>query len=146
MNCELCGLSDERFYKTEIDGAILNVCQKCSKFGRVIEEVSNQENSAGRTQLERPTEKELRIDFPEVIKEGLKSKNLTLEQLSNQINASKYELKKVLDGKIMPSEELALKLEKVLKISLFETVPKLFKKSVQDKSLSIGDVVEIKKK
>ncbi len=147
MNCELCGLSDEKFYKTEIDGAILEVCQKCSKYGKVLSEVGSQSSRTIGNQIDTmPTEKELRVDFSQIIKEALNSKNITLEQLSSQTSTSKYELKKVLDGKIIPSEELTFKLEKALKISLLEVSPKLFRKITKNKGLSIGDVVEIKKK
>jgi len=39
MGCEMCGYKGQ-LYKVRVEGTNMDVCQKCSKYGQVIEDVS----------------------------------------------------------------------------------------------------------
>ena len=39
MDCEMCGKSVPRLSKVRIDGAVLNVCDSCAKFGTPAESI-----------------------------------------------------------------------------------------------------------
>ena len=45
MLCDMCG-SEKKLYKVNVEGAELNLCNGCSKFGKVISDVKqeNEEN------------------------------------------------------------------------------------------------------
>lgn len=150
MNCELCGLSDSRFYKADIEGAVLTVCQTCAKYGKIMGEVNEEKAKESKSQrsatLSLYSEKELRENYKEIINAAIAGAGIDLEQLASEIKESPYDLKKIVAGKMIPQEAIALKLEGALKISLFEEINVPFRDKSKKMELSFGDVVDIKKK
>jgi len=42
MQCEMCGKDVEEFYRTRIEGTILNVCKSCAAHGEVLKETTRE--------------------------------------------------------------------------------------------------------
>jgi putative transcription factor len=115
--CELCGKEVEKLYKVEIEGAIMFVCKTCAEAGNIIEEEKQEEV----IMPSKPEEEErIRVDYAKVISDALANSSISIEDLSRRIGISKDELQKIVNGKIIPEDRIARKLEKILKISLYE--------------------------
>jgi putative transcription factor len=150
MNCELCGLSDTTFYKTQLDGAVMFLCHVCAKYGKVIEEI---DESTDKSRIKKNknlniyAEKEIKIDYSKILSDALSEKSISIEQLASEIKESPYELKKIVSGKLLPQDSIALKLEKALGVSLYDEVNNSFSSSKEEEDeFPLGDVADIKKK
>ncbi len=143
MNCEICGAFEDNLLKTEVEGAVMNLCKSCSKYGRVIEAPVN---NVKRIESRGESERELRYDYLNEIKRGLQENGISIEEAAEKINCSPKELKKVVNGEILPDIKIAERLERLFHISLYEinlVSDSTFKKDTAE--LSFGDVVDIKR-
>ncbi len=143
MNCEICGAFEETLFKTDIEGAVMNLCKNCSKYGKVIGS-SVQVNN--KVQRKAESESELKYDYLNEIKNALKEKGLSIEEVAERIKCSPKDMKKIVNGEILPDKNITTKLEKLLNISLYEVELVSDSASKRDTdNLSFGDVVYIKK-
>ncbi len=143
MNCEICGAFEENLFRTEVEGAVMNLCKNCSKYGKVIS-VSVQVDSKIPRKIEK--ENQLKYDYLNEINNALKERGLSIQEVAERIKCSPKDLKKIINGEILPDENITAKLEKILNISLYEIdffSDSAFKKETDN--LSFGDVVNIKK-
>ena len=114
MECELCG-RDSQLIKAEIEGTLLSVCPACSRLGRIAEikiEMNEKQNipvSIG--------ESTINPDFARLVKNSRVGLGLSIEQLGKRINETAAVLERVERG-MRPTDELAKKLEKALKIKM----------------------------
>ena len=146
-----------------IEGARLTVCVECAKHGKIVhhEEIAlpaptlkklqaavplvQKKPSVGSVQLTQ----ELTPDYPNKIKVAREKLALTHEELGKKINEKASVLRNLEVGKMEPNNQLASKLEHMLKIKLLvpvseEKVPQFSKSASQE--LTLGDVIEIDKK
>ncbi len=143
MNCEICGAFEENLFKTEVEGAVMNLCKNCSKYGKVVEfsvQVNNQ------VQREVESESRLKYDYLNEIKHALKERGFSVEEVAEMTGFSPKDIKKVVNGEMPPDKNITAKLEKLLNISLYEVdfvSDSAFKKGTD--KLSFGDVVHITK-
>lgn len=152
MNCEICG-SDEKLFKTLIEGTELNVCKKCSKFGKIISEVRIETKEKKPAKIERETapEKEvLQIIVPDYglrIKKAREALGLKQEDFAKKINEKISLIHNIESNRFEPSISLARKLEKFLKITLVEQYEDTHDKVSKAKSdlFTIGDFIKVKK-
>ncbi len=143
MNCEICGAFEENLLKTEVEGAVMNLCKNCSKYGRVI---GTDVQSSKQVQRTVESERQLKYDYLNEIKHSLQESGLSIEEVAEKINCSPKDLKKVVNGEILPDEKITVWLERLLNISLYEmnfVSDSTFKKDTEQ--LSFGDVVDIKR-
>ena len=63
MNCEICGAFEENLLRTDVEGAILNLCRDCSKYGRVVETTAVSSGS----NLNERDEPQLKSNYAEII-------------------------------------------------------------------------------
>ncbi|MCL4362216.1 MAG: multiprotein-bridging factor 1 family protein [Candidatus Parvarchaeota archaeon] len=143
MNCEICGAFEENLLRTEVEGAVMNLCKNCSKYGRVIGTAVQTSKPVQRTV---ESERQLKYDYINEIKHALQESGLSIEDAAEKINCSPKDLKKVVNGEILPDEKITIRLERLLKISLYEmnfVSDSTFKKDTEQ--LSFGDVVDIKR-
>ena len=143
MNCEICGAFEENLFRTEVEGAVMNLCKNCSKYGKVIS-VSVKADSKIPRKIEK--ENQLKYDYLNEINNALKERGLSIQEVAERIKCSPKDLKKIINGEILPDENITAKLEKILNISLYEIdffSDSAFKKETDN--LSFGDVVNIKK-
>lgn len=164
MRCEVCG----RKIHTEpiraiIEGAKLTVCVECSKHGKVIlhEEADLPKKVPAKPQApisvvtKRPIVAKVEItqevteDYANKIKAAREKLALSHEELGKKINEKASVLRNLEAGKMTPNNQLASKLEHMLKIKLLvpvseEKVTTLPKAASQ--GLTLGDLIEMDKK
>ncbi|NHJ40978.1 MAG: TIGR00270 family protein [Asgard group archaeon] len=86
-------------------------------------------------------------DYGEVIKETRKSKGWSLEEFAQLINEKASLLQKIEKGEFNPTENLIVKIERKLDISLREeAAAPYYSGPSSKKETTLGDVVKLKKK
>lgn len=158
MQCEICGSeTTDKPVKVTLEGATLNVCGKCSHYGKPTDKwspVSRKMSPTGksfsprkpsRTKFDR-TEDEINQDYAEIIKNARESQHLTIEQLASKIKEKVMLLRKIERDELVPEDNLRKKLESELHIKLTE------KYSSEDqrgsnfvRGTTLGDVAIIRK-
>jgi len=164
LRCEVCGHKIHTEPVTAvIEGARLTVCIECSKHGKVVYE----EPAAPRQSIttakkpqtpismvqRKPTignvqiTQEVTEDYANTIRAAREKLVLTHEELGKRINEKASVLRNLEAGKMAPNNQLASKLEHMLKIKLL--VPISEEKTPLPRSasqeLTLGDVIEIDK-
>ncbi|MCX8161454.1 MAG: multiprotein bridging factor aMBF1, partial [Candidatus Bathyarchaeota archaeon] len=154
--CELCGRMVSRAMKIEVEGATVEVCGECASKAkaRVIREIKRDSATVKpklRTNLERDDismeleSKILRQDYGRIIREARERCGLRIEDLARIIGEKSSVIQRIEAGKLKPDLELASKLEKILKISLFEATSSYTFK-VADSSefvLTVADILAV---
>jgi len=150
MNCEMCGSETDKLIKIKVDGAILNVCPNCAKFGTPVEEkkfnkisenitVKFPEKKINVVTYKKPFKKvipkkvknnnrnnndienlEVVEDYASIIRNKREQLSLTQEDLAKKIFQRKNVLSNIERGELMPDIETAKKLEKALNVKLLE--------------------------
>jgi putative transcription factor len=148
MECEICGKETKKIFLTEIEGVVVRACEECSKGGKILNIIS--ENNKPKIERQMPNyqdeEYELIEDYGKVIEEARKKIGISLEELAKRIGEKESLVRKIEREEIRPSDKIIDKLEKFLKIRLREKIdykPKENKKQLEEK-LRIADVIKIK--
>jgi putative transcription factor len=165
LRCEVCGhkIHDEPITAI-IEGARLTVCVECSKHGKIVhqEEVALPQKSLKKTQApvamvqRKPVVAKVEItqepaeDYASKIKAAREKLMLTHEELGKKINEKASVLRNLEAGKMSPNNQLASKLEHMLKIKLLvpisqEKVPPPVSKSA-NQELTLGDLIDMDSK
>jgi len=153
MQCDMCG-SEERLYKTNIEGTILNVCKNCSKFGKVIgqvkEEIPKEKKHKEIEKIEEPEEEIIQLvvnDFAARVRKAREKLGLNQEDFAKKIKEKESIVHKLETGEFKPNLDLAKKLEKILRIKLIEEYKEEGKATkIKTDELTVGDLIKIKKK
>ena len=164
MRCEVCGhkIHDEPITAV-IEGAKLTVCVECSKHGKIIheEEVALPQKNLKKPQApvtmvqRKPIVAKVEItqepaeDYSNKIRAAREKLALTHEELGKKINEKASVLRNLEAGKMTPNNQLAAKLEHMLKIKLL--VPISEEKVTQipqsaNQELTLGDLIKLDKK
>lgn len=156
MRCELCG-SEGKIYRAEIEGSILNVCEKCARFGRVIgavEEAVVEKKAKKKKEIvevaKAPEEEILEVVVPDIgkrIKAKREELGLEQEDFGKLFGLKESIVHKIETGEFKPNIEMARKFERALGLKLVEE----YKESgagarVATEGLTLGDVLKLKKK
>ena len=166
MRCEVCGHKIHTEPVTAvIEGARLTVCIECSKHGKVLtqEEIAlpKQQQVTSKNRPQAPLTvvqkkpivanvqitQELTEDYPNKIRVAREKLCLTHEELGKKINEKASVLRNLESGKMAPNNQLASKLEHMLKIKLLvpiseEKVPPPISRSA-NQEMTLGDLIEI---
>ncbi len=173
LYCELCGrlVTDERMLKTVVvEGAVLHVCIYCyrrlAKQGKIMEEKplarkyvsksrvkSVQKTVGGRTMVRKSRipyeEYEIVPDYAKRIREARMRMGWSTKVLADKVREKENVIKRIESGKLMPSIELARRLERILHIKLLEPVVEettyTGSKGGED-YFTIGDLIRVSKK
>jgi putative transcription factor len=164
MRCEICGeVIEGQPIKTKIDGSVMDVCQNCSKFGKIQKSPPKPKvpiKSKGKPKQQEkvvprriprddePTE-EIVEDYNVIVREKRELQGLSREKLAEQINEKASVVGRVEAGKMEPDIKLARKFEKALNITLIESIGEFDLdqlKSSGNRGPTLGDIVKIKKK
>jgi putative transcription factor len=164
LRCEVCGHKIRTDPITAvIEGAKLTVCVECSKHGKIIheEDVALPSHVPKKPQapitLVQKKPIVAKVEITQEITEAYANKirmareklALTHEELGKKINEKASVLRNLETGKMTPNNQLASKLEHMLKIKLLvpiseEKVTQIPKSANQE--LTLGDLIKIDKK
>lgn len=158
--CDMCS-SPEVIYRIELEGTMLNVCEQCAAYGRVVAKLKHEEPVKKSKKKEKMFEQaELKPkketetmqlivpEYPQLIKNKRESLGLKQEELAKKIAEKESVIHKLESGRMKPDLNLARKLEKFLKIRLVEEVelesPGTSGKKTSSEGLTLGDLINIK--
>ena len=147
MGCDMCGRQED-IYRTVIEDVELSVCEKCAKFGKVLEPRSSPEKSYARGHPKQSAEKTeaLAENFSQMIKSKRESLGMTQKEFAMKINEKESIVHKLETGEFEPPIQLARKLEKILRIKIVEEYEETNEKPEKAKTagFTIGDFIKIK--
>ena len=155
INCDMCG-KDSNLFKTDIEGTIMNVCQDCSKFGKVISAVKQEIKKTKKeikkeTKIEKPKEEEFILtivpNYGEIIKKKREHLGIKQEDFAKKINEKVSLIHKIETNQLEPGITLARKIEKFLNVKLIELEEVKPGSPIKPKSegFTIGDFIKVKK-
>jgi putative transcription factor len=150
-----------------VEGAELQVCTKCEKFGTEVQQVrrTDLKNPArtpvkpGSTAAGAPAQTwhkrdmfdfmggEVVEDYAVRIRNARMEKGLSQKDLAMQMKEKEHLLKKIENGELIPEENVRKKLEKALEIRLIDAPPEVEagKKTQGSLSPTLGDLTIIRK-
>jgi putative transcription factor len=162
LRCEVCGhrIHDEPITAI-IEGARLTVCVECSKHGRIVyaepaapKQVVKKSQAPITMVPRKPLVANVQItqevteNYANTIKAAREKLVLTHEELGKRINEKASVLRNLETGKMAPNNQLASKLEHMLKIKLLVPISEekgtpLPRSASQE--LTLGDLIEFDK-
>src|SRR3989344_873143 len=147
MGCDLCG-SRENLFSAIVENSLMNICQKCLRFGKKVE---RNKNFNVNEVIKKPKIQEeinlLKDNYHLIIKVNREKLKLSQEDLAKQLNEKLSLIQKIENKELAPNDVLAKKLETFLHISLFEKYKENeVKLNVSNNALTIGDLLKLKKK
>ncbi len=167
MQCEMCGETIRGAAKlVRVEGAELQVCTKCEKFGTEVQQVRRADIARPSTAAPRPgktpttvvpvdrrkrdlfdyMEGEIVEDYAARIRKARMEKGLSAKDLAMQIKEREHLIKKIENSELIPEEAVRKKLEKVLEIRLIDAPVQESEKKVQSKlTPTLGDLTIIRK-
>ncbi len=161
MRCEICGKRIRGNAKeVYVDGAKLEVCKRCAKHGTAVEphekKRSRSRSKKGKSEPKKKKSYSRKRDdrriipnYSEVIRNAREEMELSQKDLASKINEKESVIHRLETESMLPTIKLAKKLEKALNIKIMDKISKdvdLPKYEKGSKSLTIGDIIEIKKK
>lgn len=150
MLCDMCGSSGSMF-KAEVEGAVLTVCQNCSRFGKILGVVKQHEVEKIRQKKaeEKPEAMDIIVDnYAEKIRKGREELGLTQKDFAKKLNEKESLIHQLESGNFHPNIELAKKLQKALGIKLIEEYEEKHEELRHEKAegFTIGDFIKTKNK
>jgi len=147
--CELCGKRGN-LSEVIIEGSLIFVCKNCAKFGKAVFIEKNQITTPQipRKIIVQEEQRNINPEYPKIIKTAREKQDLKQKELAERIAEKESIIHQLESGHFKPTIPLAEKLEKFLNVKLIEIYQAPEKKIVDlsDKSLTIGDLVKLKKK
>jgi putative transcription factor len=153
MLCEMCSKGTATV-KADVEGAKLNVCDACSRYGKVIGRVQapvKQSSKSSAAPVQKKSEKiqVIKTDYYISIRKAREKLGINQEEFAKRLMEKESMLHKIESGHMKPDLELARKLEKALKIELVEEVeiePSTHHSDKDKKSegLTLGDLIKFK--
>ena len=149
MICDMCGSSGNMF-RAEVEGAILTVCSKCSRFGKVLGIVKQHEEKKIRQNKaeEKPELMNIIVDgYAEKIRKKREELGLTQKDFAKRINEKESLIHQIESSRFHLDIWLAKKLEKALGINLIEEYEEKHEALQHAKSegFTLGDFIKAKK-
>lgn len=113
MDCELCGRADAKA-SAEVEGTRLTVCESCARLGRRLDPIKVEMKGK---RPEGVNVSSINPNFASILRNARKNLGISLEDLGKRINEKASVIERVEKG-MRPTDALAKKLEKALKIKL----------------------------
>jgi len=145
--CEICGDETKLPHRVSVEGSTLVACARCARMGVDLGEANPSFVAAGKRVRREDPEIAMAEGYGSLIKEARTKRGLKQEELARKIFEPDSTISKLEAEKMTPSEEMARKLERTLGIKLIELVTHVPpERSELGKSLTLGDVVSIRKR
>ncbi len=160
MECEICGRYMEKGKRVRVENTVVVTCDDCSGYGNVVSEVQVKVRKRD-TNIQKPfsapdidlelgdNEGTLIEDYYSVIQKSREKLGLKQEEFAKAINEPVSLIHRIESRRIKPSTEVARKIQKRLKIRLFERSDRsneLVKAKTNIGELTLGDLVVVKKR
>lgn len=146
-DCEMCGKKVPRLSKVRIDGAVLNVCDSCARYGTPAESIRSRYPSPSSSNPvesikipqkrivvppSRPSSKrgrrkenfdELEVvpEYADIIKSARSKLDMTQDELAAKLLEKKNVIASIERGNLMPPIKTARKIERLLHVKILET-------------------------
>ncbi len=154
MHCEICGREITRGFLIEIEGAKLIACDRCASRGTIIRRVyaDDYEPRRQRRQERKDEEKKEMVlieNYGEIIRAAREKAGMSREDLAKKLHIREGYLHKIEEGELTPTDDVAKKLEKTLKIRLYRELKEddaaiPLPEESENTQITLGDVVKIK--
>lgn len=148
MACDLCG-KEGKLYRVIVEGSLLNVCERCKEYGNVVEIPEKVEKKKPIKIDDKEESYEIILeDYAQKIKKEREKKGLTQKKLAENLAEKESVIQKLESGQLRPSLVLARKIEQFLGVKLVDIYKEKGMKrglDFKDPTLTIGDVIDIKK-
>ena len=152
-NCEICG-KREAAAVALIEGARMSVCTSCSRYGKIVHRLRDDEEPEAPVQSSAPRAlqetDEIVEDYAELIRKKREELSLPREVLAEKINEKESYIEKIEKGRLTPTISVARKLEKELGIKLVEKIKPRVAATFQDKEKfkepTLADMLDSQKK
>ena len=163
--CEMCGVDSPKAKRVFLEGSLLMLCPRCSKFGQQTEEKTDEEEAKKFIPTKRPApytgkgrtgkagggidreEMELADDYHKRISKARNALGMTQEELGKKINERRSVIAKLESKQLRPNDRLRKKLERALNIDLMERIRAVGPNvREQKRGLTIGDMIKLNKK
>ncbi len=150
----MCG-SESFLFITNVEGTELKLCKRCAKYGKVLRKAKPviQKEAPVQVREKKPVdeiEEMIVEDFALKIKVARERQDIKQEDFAKKINEKESVIHHLETGKMEPSIKLARKIEGFLGIKLVEEVKfqdyRSFEKQTNSNTLTLGDVIKIKKR
>ena len=142
--CALCGAEVKKLHKIRLEGSIIEVCDKCVKFGELIPEKTEY-----KPKVKKPKSLEVEELVPEygnLIKKYREARGLTRENFAKVLAEKESVIRRIETNNMVPSEQLRRKIEKFFGINLlrkYEDEART-RKGKKKTALTLGDVIEVR--
>ncbi len=145
--CEICGRRTSKLYKIRLEGAEMLVCENCKKYGELISEVSEPKPTKKVVKKPKVEKEEVVVEnYAEIIR-GIREKlGLTQADFAKKLGERESLMRKIEDGKLIPTIQLAKKIEREFGVHLVEEIDatEFSVKSPEKEEVTLGDVVDLK--
>ncbi len=118
--CTLCGKESRKLVKIRLEGTTVDVCDKCSEFGDVIEPKRSKPKPKPILDNFDKNQKILIRDYGRIVKNARESRKLSREDFAKKIKERESIIRRIENQDMEPDNKLINKLEKSLKIDLME--------------------------
>ena len=149
MYCSICGKKVDEIYMAEVEGAKLELCSLCAKYGKGIRKVEQpvirKKKKIARAEPEAIYD--LVSDYASKIRQTRISEGLNPKDFAHRINEKESVMKKIEVGKLKPSLRLAEKIERAFGVKLIEEQSKDVGGGpgrYQETPATFGDIVKMK--
>ena len=147
MYCSICGKKIDEIYVAEVEGAKLELCGLCAKYGkdiRKVEEPVIRKKKVVRAEPE--VIYDLVSDYASKIRRARISEGLNPKDFASRINEKESVMKKIEVGKLKPSLRLAEKIERAFGVKLIEEQKTTGGSPgrYQETPATFGDIVDVK--
>jgi putative transcription factor len=154
MQCEICGAEIVgEATRIEVDGAVLDVCSRCSKYGKKVYE--RKKISDAPVEFENkffPKDKsvseyieELVPEYDKIIRREREKRGWTQKEFADKINEKESIIKKAERGEITLEDGIRKKIEDIFEIKLTERLKEVHTHANVRRDLTLGDVVQVKR-
>jgi len=147
MLCEVCG-SKEANFRAMVEGTSLLCCQNCSRHGQQVFSIQQPKIIEKKTPLKQEPSEEIVDDCGTIVKKTRESTKLSQKDFAAKINEKESLIHSIESGHVVPSIDLARKLERLLGIKIIEKISPEPLKLQQGKEIyfTIGDNLKVRKR